>query len=96
MLKSFLESLTQCHLRIHYFFLMLSHLDLSLGASVICLLLPLQPALSLLPASFLVLQKHKCVYSPTPVFLPGESQGQRSLVGCCLWDLTESDTTEVT
>ena len=21
----------------------------------------------------------------TPVFLPGESQGQRSLVGCCLW-----------
>ena len=28
--------------------------------------------------------------------LPGESQGQRSLVGCRLWDLTESDTTEVT
>ena len=22
---------------------------------------------------------------PTPVFLPGESQGQGSLVGCCLW-----------
>ena len=21
----------------------------------------------------------------TPVLLPGESQGQRSLVGCCLW-----------
>ena len=21
----------------------------------------------------------------TPVFLPGESQGWRSLVGCCLW-----------
>ena len=31
---------------------------------------------------------------PTPVFLPGESQGQRSLVGCCLWGLTESDMTE--
>ena len=31
-----------------------------------------------------------------PVFLPGESQGQRSLVGCCLWGRTESDTTEVT
>ena len=33
---------------------------------------------------------------PTPVFLPGESQGQRSLVGCCLWGRTESDTTEAT
>ena len=32
----------------------------------------------------------------TPVFLPGESQGQRSLVGCRLWGRTESDTTEVT
>ena len=30
----------------------------------------------------------------TPVFLPGESQGQRSLVGCRLWGRTESDTTE--
>ena len=33
---------------------------------------------------------------PTPVFLPGESQGQRSLVGCRLWGRTESDTTEST
>ena len=33
---------------------------------------------------------------PTPVLLPGESQGQRSLVGCCFWGHTESDTTEVT
>ena len=24
-------------------------------------------------------------WQPTPVFLPGESQGQRSLVGCRLW-----------
>jgi len=24
-------------------------------------------------------------WQPTPVFLPGESQGRRSLVGCCLW-----------
>ena len=31
-----------------------------------------------------------------PVFLPGESQGRGSLVGCCLWGHTESDTTEVT
>ena len=32
----------------------------------------------------------------TPVFLPGESQGQGSLVGCYLWGHTESDTTEAT
>ena len=32
----------------------------------------------------------------TPVFLPGESQGWQSLVGCHLWRRTESDTTEVT
>ena len=31
-----------------------------------------------------------------PVFLPGESQRRQSLVGCCLWDRTESDTIEVT
>ena len=35
-------------------------------------------------------------WQPTPVFLPGESQGRRSLVGCRLWGHTESDTTEVT
>ena len=35
-------------------------------------------------------------WQPPPVFLPGESQGQGSLVGCCLWGHTESDTTEVT
>ena len=33
---------------------------------------------------------------PTPVFLPGESQGRGSLVGCRPWGRTESDTTEVT
>ena len=27
-------------------------------------------------------------WQPTPVFLPGESQGQGSLVGCRLWDRT--------
>ena len=32
----------------------------------------------------------------TPVFLPGESQGWGSLVGCHLWGRTESDTTEAT
>ena len=35
-------------------------------------------------------------WQPTPVFLPGESQGLGSLVGCCLWGRTESDMTEVT
>ena len=35
-------------------------------------------------------------WQPTPVFLPGESQGRGSLVGCRLWDRTESDTTEAT
>ena len=30
----------------------------------------------------------------TPVFLPGESQGRGSLVGCRLWGPTESDSTE--
>ena len=35
-------------------------------------------------------------WQPTPVFLPGESHGRWSLVGCRLWGRTESDTTEVT
>ena len=35
-------------------------------------------------------------WQPTPVFLPGESQGWGSLVGCRLWGCTESDTTEAT
>ena len=35
-------------------------------------------------------------WHPTPVLLPGESQGQGSLVGCRLWGRIELDTTEVT
>ena len=35
-------------------------------------------------------------WQPTPVFLPGESQGRQSLMGCHLWGRIESDTTEVT
>ena len=48
------------------------------------------------------LQKGKIVHlwrrkwQPTPVFLPGESQGRGSLVGCRPWGCTESDTTEAT
>ena len=33
-------------------------------------------------------------WQPTPVFLPGESHGQRSLVGYSPWGCTESDTTK--
>ena len=33
-------------------------------------------------------------WQPTPVFLPGESQGWGSLVGWGLWGYTELDTTE--
>ena len=32
--------------------------------------------------------------APTPVVVPGESQGWGSLVGCRLWGHTELDTTE--
>ena len=39
---------------------------------------------------------YKRRWQPTPVLLPGESQGWGSLVGCCLRGHTESDTTEVT
>ena len=35
-------------------------------------------------------------WQPTPVFLPGESQGWGSLVGCRLWDRTETEVTEAT
>ena len=33
-------------------------------------------------------------WQPTPVFLPGESQGWGNWVGCRLWNHTESDMTE--
>ena len=33
-------------------------------------------------------------WQPTPVFLPGKSHGQRSLVGCSAWCLKELDMTE--
>ena len=42
---------------------------------------------------------HACMHwrrkwQPTPVFLPGESHGQRSLAGYSPWGGKESDTTE--
>ena len=33
-------------------------------------------------------------WQPTPVFLPGESHGQRTLIGYSAWGRKESDTTE--
>ena len=42
---------------------------------------------------FHALEKEMATHS---VFLPEESQGWGSLVGCCLWGRTESDTTEAT
>ena len=42
-------------------------------------------------------QKHpleKGMANPTPVFLPGESHGQRSLAGYCPWGCKESNMTE--
>ena len=45
------------------------------------------------PFHFHALEKEM---EPTPVFLPGESQGRRSLVGCSPGGRTESDMTEVT
>ena len=35
-------------------------------------------------------------WQPIPVFLPGESHGQRSLVGYSPWGRTESGMTQVT
>ena len=51
----------------------------------------LQPSLSLF--TFMHWRRK---WQLTPVFLPGESQGRGSLVGCHLWGRTESDTTEAT
>ena len=38
--------------------------------------------------SLFTLMQWRRKWQPTPVFLPGESQGWRSLVGCCLWGRT--------
>ena len=50
-------------------------------------------ATSLSPFAFMHWRRK---WQPTPVFLPGESQGRGSLVGFRLWGHTESDTTEAT
>ena len=35
-------------------------------------------------------------WQPTPVFLPGESHGQRNLAGYSPWGCKESDMTDIT
>ena len=46
--------------------------------------------------SFFTFTHWRRKWQPTPAFLPGESEGQGSLLGCRLWGRTESDTTEAT
>jgi len=46
--------------------------------------------------SLFTLMHWRRTWQPTPVFLPGESQGWGSLVGCHLWGCTGSGTTETT
>ena len=57
---------------------------------------PLQYSCKRLHFHFSLFMNWRRKWQPTPVFLPGESQGQGSLVGCRLRGHTESDTTEVT
>ena len=46
--------------------------------------------------SLFTLMRWRRKWQPTPVLLPGESQGRGSLVGCRPWGCTELDRTEVT
>ena len=46
--------------------------------------------------SLFIFMQWRRKWQPTPVFLPGESQGQGTLLGCGLWSHTELDTTEAT
>ena len=48
------------------------------------------------PFTHFILYRWRREWQPTPVFLPGESHGQRSLAGHGPWGGRESDTTEVT
>ena len=52
--------------------------------------------ITFLPRSKHLLMHWRRKWQHTSVFLPGESQGWGSLVGCYLWGHTESDMTEVT
>ena len=69
--------------------------ELNLGGDV-CILYLYLGLLGFRFLSFFRLPWRRRQWHPTQVFLPGKSQGRRSLVGCCPWGRTESDTTEVT
>ena len=53
----------------------------------------LQSMGSLSRTSLFTFMRWRRKWQPTPVFLPGESQGGGSLVGCRLWGRTELDMT---
>ena len=59
-------------------------------------LLRLMSIESVMPSNHLILCGPLLLlqWHPTPVLLPGESHGQRNLVGCSPWGHRESDTTE--
>ena len=48
------------------------------------------------PLSLFTFTHWRRQWQPTPVLLPGESQGRGSLVGCRLWGHTGLDTTDTT
>ena len=59
--------------------------------------IPTFPKASSHPGWHITLSRVPCRrrrWHPAPVFLPGKSRGQRSLVGCSPWGHEESDTTE--
>ena len=84
----------------------------SLSTSNSCSLLKLMSIESVIPSNHLILYRPLLLlpsifpsigvfswrrkWQPMPVLLTGESRGWRSLVGCRLWGLTASDTTEAT
>ena len=62
----------------------------------ICLLIPMLSYQGLSSLSLFTFMHWRRKWQPTPVFLPGESQGWGSLMGYRLWGCTELDTTEAT
>ena len=54
--------------------------------------LHVSPGLSLSSCQVLVDEARRRQWQPTPVLLPGKSQGWRRLVGCSPWGHEESDT----
>ena len=66
----------------------------SFGASQVAL--AYQPMQEITDIGQIVRKIQRRKWQPTPIFLPGESHGQRSLVGYIPQGRKESDTTEVT